>query len=261
VGAAIGNRDIQQGTQMADKPVLIVAGGSRGIGAAAARLAGTRGFDVAVNYLRDDKAAEGVVGAIKRSGRRAVAVKGDMGREDDIAGMFATVERELGAPTHLIYSCGITGGSSRLEAVATETLREVFDVNVIGALIAVRAFIKHASTRHGGPGGAIVLLSSAAATIGSAGEYIWYAASKAAVDTMTLGLARELAGEGIRVNAVAPGLIATEIHPPGRLERLVPSTPVGRAGTAEEVAEAILFLLSDQASYITGIVLRVGGGR
>jgi NAD(P)-dependent dehydrogenase (short-subunit alcohol dehydrogenase family) len=246
---------------MPDAPILIVAGGSRGIGAAAARLAGARGFDVAVNYLRDDKAAAAVVAAIRQSGRRAIAVKGDMGREEDIARMFTTVERDLGPPTHLIYSCGITGGSSRVETVATATLREVFDVNVIGALICARTLIKHASTRHGGPGGAIVMVSSAAATIGSAGEYIWYAASKAAVDTMTLGLARELAGEGIRVNAVAPGLIATEIHPPGRLERLVPSTPIGRAGTAEEVAEAILFLLSEQASYVTGSVLRVGGGR
>jgi NAD(P)-dependent dehydrogenase (short-subunit alcohol dehydrogenase family) len=246
---------------MPDAPILIVAGGSRGIGAAAARLAGARGFDVAVNYLRDDKAAAAIVAAIKQSGRRAIAVKGDMGREEDIARMFGTVERDLGPPTHLIYSCGITGGASRVETVATATLREVFDVNVIGALICARTLIKHASTRHGGPGGAIVMLSSAAATIGSAGEYIWYAASKAAVDTMTLGLARELAGEGIRVNAVAPGLIATEIHPPGRLERLVPSTPIGRAGTAEEVAEAILVLLSEQASYVTGSVLRVGGGR
>jgi NAD(P)-dependent dehydrogenase (short-subunit alcohol dehydrogenase family) len=244
-----------------DAPILIIAGGSRGIGAAAAKLAGARGFDVAVNYLRDDKAAEGVVAAIRQSGRRAVAVKGDMGREEDIARMFATVERELGRPTHLIYNCGITGSPSRLEAVATGTLREVFDVNVIGPLICVRALIKHASTSHGGPGGAVVLLSSAAATIGGAGEYVWYAASKGAIDTMTLGLARELAGEGIRVNAVAPGLIATEIHAPGRLDRLVPSTPIGRAGTAEEVAEAILFLLSDAASYITGSVLRVGGGR
>jgi NAD(P)-dependent dehydrogenase (short-subunit alcohol dehydrogenase family) len=216
---------------------------------------------VAVNYLRDDKAAAAVVGAIEQSGRRAIAVKGDLGREDDIARMFATVERDLGRPTHLIFSCGITGVSARLETVATDTLRQVLDVNVIGALLCVRALIRHASTRHGGPGGAIVLLSSAAATIGGAGEYVWYAASKGAVDTMTLGLARELAGEGIRVNAVAPGLIATEIHPPGRLERLVPSTPIGRAGTAEEVAEAILFLLSEQASYVTGSVLRVGGGR
>jgi NAD(P)-dependent dehydrogenase (short-subunit alcohol dehydrogenase family) len=246
---------------MASDPILIVAGGSRGIGAAAAKLAGTRGFDVAVNYQRDDKAAGAVVAAVRQAGRRAVAVKGDMGREDDISRLFATVERDLGPPTHLIYSCGITGPSSRLESVATSTLREVFDVNVVGALIAMRTLIKHASTKHGGPGGAVVLLSSAAATIGGAGEYVWYAASKGAIDSMTLGLSRELAAEGIRVNAVQPGLIATDIHPPGRLDRLVPSTPIGRAGTAKEVAEAILFLLSDQASYITGSVLRVGGGR
>jgi NAD(P)-dependent dehydrogenase (short-subunit alcohol dehydrogenase family) len=246
---------------MASDPILIVAGGSRGIGAAAAKLAGTRGFDVAVNYQRDDKAADAVVAAVRQAGRRAVAVKGDMGREDDVARLFTTVERDLGPPTHLIYSCGITGPSSRLESVATGTLREVFDVNVVGALIAMRTLIKHASTKHGGPGGAVVLLSSAAATIGGAGEYVWYAASKGAIDSMTLGLSRELAAEGIRVNAVQPGLIATDIHPPGRLDRLVPSTPIGRAGTAEEVAEAILFLLSDQASYITGSVLRVGGGR
>ncbi|HEV3185153.1 MAG TPA: SDR family oxidoreductase [Xanthobacteraceae bacterium] len=246
---------------MASDPILIIAGGSRGIGAAAAKLAGTRGFDVAVNYQRDDKAAGAVVAAVRQAGRRALAVKGDMGREDDIARLFAAVERDLGPPTHLIYSCGITGPSSRLESVATSTLREVFDVNVVGALIAMRTLIKHASTKHGGPGGAVVLLSSAAATIGGAGEYVWYAASKGAIDSMTLGLSRELAAEGIRVNAVQPGLIATDIHPPGRLDRLVPSTPIGRAGTAEEVAEAILFLLSDQASYITGSVLRVGGGR
>jgi NAD(P)-dependent dehydrogenase (short-subunit alcohol dehydrogenase family) len=246
---------------MASDPILIVAGGSRGIGAAAAKLAGTRGFDVAVNYQRDDKAAGAVVAAVRQAGRLAVAVKGDMGREDDIARLFAAVERDLGPTTHLIYSCGITGPSSRLESVATGTLREVFDVNVVGALIAMRTLIKHASTKHGGPGGAVVLLSSAAATIGGAGEYVWYAASKGAIDSMTLGLSRELAAEGIRVNAVQPGLIATDIHPPGRLDRLVPSTPIGRAGTAEEVAEAILFLLSDQASYITGSVLRVGGGR
>jgi NAD(P)-dependent dehydrogenase (short-subunit alcohol dehydrogenase family) len=246
---------------MASAPILIVAGGSRGIGAAAAKLAGARGFDVAVNYLRDDQAADRVVAAIKQSGRRAIAVKGDMGREEDIDRLFATVERELGAPSHLIYSCGITGSPSRVEAVATKTLREVFDVNAIGPLLCMRRLIKYAAKSHGGAGGAVVLLSSAAATIGGAGEYVWYAASKGAIDSMTLGLARELAGEGIRVNAVQPGLIDTEIHAPGRLERLAPSTPIGRVGTADEVAEAIVFLLSDAASYITASVLRVGGGR
>jgi NAD(P)-dependent dehydrogenase (short-subunit alcohol dehydrogenase family) len=245
----------------ASTPVLIVAGGSRGIGAAAARLAGGRGYDVAVNYQRDQDAAGAVVDSIKQSGRRAIAVQGDMGQEPDIARLFATVERELGPATHLVYSCGITGPTSRFEAVTSETLRNVIEVNVLGALICARSYMMRASTKHGGQGGAIVMLSSAAATIGGAGEYVWYAASKGAIDSMTLGLARELAGEGIRVNAVQPGLIATEIHPPGRWDRLVPSTPIGRAGTAEEVAEAILFLLSDKASYITGTILRVGGGR
>lgn len=246
---------------MPRSPVLIVAGGGRGIGAAAARLAGARGYDVAVNYLRDGAAAGAVVAAIEQAGRRAIAVQGDMSREDDVMRMMTTVARELGAPTHLVHSCGITGIPSRVEAVETATVRQVLEVNVLGALICVRALIPVLSVQHGGAGGAIVLMSSAAATIGSAGEYVWYAASKAAVDAMALGLSRELAEDGIRVNAVAPGLIATDIHVPGRLDRLAPLTPMGRAGTAEEVAEAILFLLSDAASYITGTVLRVGGGR
>jgi NAD(P)-dependent dehydrogenase (short-subunit alcohol dehydrogenase family) len=184
-----------------------------------------------------------------------------MAREEDVAALFAATARELGPPTHLVYSSGITGAPSRLEEVSADTLRAVLDLNVLGALLCVRAAVRGMSRRHGGPGGAIVLLSSAAATIGSAGEYVWYAASKGAIDSMTLGLGRELAGDGIRVNAVSPGLIATEIHGPGRLERLAPTIPVGRAGTAEEVAAAILFLLSDQAAYITGSVLRVSGGR
>jgi NAD(P)-dependent dehydrogenase (short-subunit alcohol dehydrogenase family) len=243
------------------KSVLLVTGASRGIGAATAKLAGMRGFDVGVNYLGDRNAAEEVVAAIEASGRNATAIQGDMRSEADVRRVLETAERELGRLTHLVYNSGITGKPSRLEAAATETLREVLDLNVLGALFCVRAVIPRISKKHGGAGGAIVLISSAAATLGSPGEYVWYAAAKGAVDSMTIGLARELAGDDIRVNAVAPGLIATGIHPPGRLERMAPAVPVGRAGSVEEVAEAILFLLSDAASYVTGTVLRVAGGR
>jgi NAD(P)-dependent dehydrogenase (short-subunit alcohol dehydrogenase family) len=243
------------------EPVLLVTGGSRGIGAACARLAGARGFKVGVNYVRDRRAADAVVGALRASGGNAVAVQGDMKAETDIERVLETLERELGRLTHLVYSSAITGAPSRLEAAKTETLREVLDLNVLGALLCVRAAVPRISTKLGGAGGAIVLISSAAATLGSPGEYVWYAASKGAVESMTVGLARELAADNVRVNAVAPGLIATEIHAPGRLERMAPGVPVGRAGTAEEVAEAILFLLSDAASYVTGTVLRVAGGR
>jgi NAD(P)-dependent dehydrogenase (short-subunit alcohol dehydrogenase family) len=181
--------------------------------------------------------------------------------EADIDRALETLEREFGRLTHLVYNSGITGPPSRLEAAKTESLREVLDLNVLGALFCVRAAVPRISTKQGGGGGAIVLISSAAATLGSPGEYVWYAASKGAIDAMTIGLARELAGDKIRVNAVAPGLIATEIHRPGRLERMAPAVPMERAGSTEEVAEAILFLLSDAASYVTGTVLRVAGGR
>jgi NAD(P)-dependent dehydrogenase (short-subunit alcohol dehydrogenase family) len=243
------------------KSVLLVTGAGRGIGAATAKLAGARGFEIAVNYLRDRPAAEAVVAAIRSSDGNAVAIQGDMRSETDVSRALEAAERDLGRLTHLVYNSGIVGPPSRLEAAATQTLRDVLDLNVLGALLCARAAIPRISTKHGGRGGAIVLVSSAAATLGSAGEYVWYAASKGAIDSMTIGLARELAGDGIRVNAVAPGLIATGIHAAGRLERLAPAVPAGRAGSAEEVAEAILFLLSDAASYVTGTVLRVAGGR
>ena len=242
-------------------PVLLVTGASRGIGAAIARLAAKRGVDVAVNYLKDRKSADAVVADVKAAGRHAVAVQADMAREDDIVRLFDTVDRELGRLTHLVYNTGIVGPASRIEALATKDAREILDVNVLGAFLAARAAIARLSTRHGGAGGSMVFLSSAMATLGGAGDYVMYSVSKAAIDTLTLGLARELAGEGIRVNAVAPGPIATDIHPPGRLERITPAVPLGRAGTAEEVAETVLFLLSDASSYTTGIVLRVAGGR
>jgi NAD(P)-dependent dehydrogenase (short-subunit alcohol dehydrogenase family) len=241
--------------------VLLVTGASRGIGAATAKLAGARGYDVAVNYLRDAKAADEVVAAVKAAGQRAVAIQGDMAQEADIDRTFATIDKEFGRLTHLVYNSGTTGGYSRLEEAETAMMREVLELNVLGALMCVKASAARMSSKKGGLGGAIVLISSMAATLGSAGEYVWYAASKGAVDTMTVGLSRELAAENIRVNAVSPGLIETTLHPPGRLERLAPMMPIPRAGTPEEVAEAVLFLLSDASSYTTGTNIRVAGGR
>jgi NAD(P)-dependent dehydrogenase (short-subunit alcohol dehydrogenase family) len=241
--------------------ILLVTGASRGIGAAIARLAGDRHYDVAVNYLRDEKAADAVVQAVRAAGRRAVAIQGDMAQEADVDRAFATIDKELGRLTHLVYNAGTTGGYSRLEEADNAMMRSVLELNVLGALMCVKASILRMSTKKGGQGGAIVLISSMAATLGSAGEYVWYAASKGAIDTMTVGLSRELAAENIRVNAVSPGLIQTGLHPPGRLERLAPMMPIARAGLPEEVAEAVLFLLSDASSYTTGTNLRVSGGR
>lgn len=246
---------------MTEQSVLLVTGGSRGIGAATCKLTGERGYAVAVNYRNDRKAAEDVVAAITAASGRAIAVQGDMAKEDDIAGVIDTVDRSLGRLTHLVYNSGVTGKNSRMEAVATQTVRDALDVNVFGALVCVRDSIRRISTRHGGRGGAIVLVSSVASMLGAAGEYVWYAASKGAVDAMTLGLAQELAPDGIRVNTVSPGIIDTDIHEPGRLARLAPQLPMARAGRPEEVAETILFLLSDAASFTTGAIVRVAGGR
>ena len=242
-------------------PVLLITGASRGIGAATARMAATRGYDVAVNYLRDKGAADGVVRDIEAAGRRAVAIQGDMAQEADIEQLFAQTEETLGPITHFVYNSGIGGHISRLDAVETKTLREVMDLNVLGALISMRTAIRRMSTAHGGKGGAIVLIGSATARLGAANDYVWYAASKAAVETIAVGAAKEVAKEGIRVNTVAPGPIDTEIHEPGAGHRIMPFVPIGRAGTPDEVAEAILFMLSDGASNITGTTLRVAGGR
>jgi NAD(P)-dependent dehydrogenase (short-subunit alcohol dehydrogenase family) len=247
---------------MSRRPVVLITGAGRGIGAATAQLAAGRGFDVAVNYKTDARSATAVIDAVKAQGRAGLAIQGDMGVEADIARMFETVDEKLGPLTHFVYNCGITGRASRLEDVDPG---EVVEVNVIGALIALRHAIRRMSKKHGGEGGAVVLISSMAATLGGPNEYIWYAASKGAIESMTVGLSRELALDGIRVNAISPGMIATEIHAsggmPDRLARLGPTLPMGRAGRPEEVAEAILFLLSEAASYITGTVLRVSGGR
>jgi NAD(P)-dependent dehydrogenase (short-subunit alcohol dehydrogenase family) len=243
------------------RPVLLIAGGSRGIGAATAKLAGKAGYDVAVNYNSNSNAAAGVVEAVKAAGGRSIALQGDMGQEADIERVFADTIAQLGPITHFVHSSGIIGPMSRLDEADSKTIREVLDVNTLGALLCLRAAIRGMSTKNGGKGGSIVMVSSMSATLGSAGECIWYAASKGAVDTMVIGAAREVAKEGIRVNAVSPGMIDTDIQPPGRVERLMSALPQGRAGSAEEVADGIMYLLSDAASYVNGANLRVSGAR
>ncbi len=245
--------------------VLVVSGGGRGIGAATARLAASRGYDVAVNYRRDEEAAASVVRDIEAQGRRAIAVQADVAVEAEVTGLFETVDRELGTLAALVNNAGLAGPFSRLDEAAAETMRMVLEVNIMGSLLCAREAVRRMSSKHGGAGGAIVNVSSGAATLGSPGNYVWYAGAKAAIDTITKGLAIEVAGEGIRVNAVAPGLVETEIHAasgmPDRLERLAPQIPLGRAAQPEEIAEAILWLASDAASYVTGEVVRVAGGR
>lgn len=242
------------------RPVLLVAGGSRGIGAAVAKLAGERGYDVAVNYKSNEKAAQAVVAAVNAAGGQALAIKGDMGSAAEIEHVFKAAE-SLGPISHFVHSSGITGKASRLDAVSEATVREVLDVNTFGAIWSLRAAVQRMSTKNGGKGGAVVLITSMAATIGGAGEYTWYGAAKAAVNTLVLGVAREVAKEGVRINGIAPGLIDTDIHEPGRLDRVTPFVPVGRPGKADEVAQAALFLLSDAASYITGSIVNVSGAR
>jgi NAD(P)-dependent dehydrogenase (short-subunit alcohol dehydrogenase family) len=244
---------------------LIVTGASRGIGAAIARLAGARGFSVAVNFARGEAEAEAIVQQIISAGGRACAVQADVAREEDVVRLFETAERELGPITGLVNNAAITGGFARVESVSASTLAQVMAVNVTGAFLCAREVVRRMSTRLGGSGGAIVNISSRAARTGSAGEWVHYAASKGAIDSFTIGLAREVATEGIRVNAVAPGLIETGLHAangaPDRLERLTATIPMQRPGTSTEVAEAVLWLLSPAASYTTGAILEVGGGR
>ena len=243
------------------RPVLLIAGGSRGIGASTCRLAATRGYDVAVNYKSNAKAAADVVEAVMAAGGKAVALRGDMIDEATVARVFDEAARALGPITHFVHSAGVSGKNSKLEVATAQTLREVIDVNLYGGLLCAREAVRHMSTARGGPGGSIVLLSSIASVTGGAGEYVFYAAAKGGIDALTNGLAREVVKEGIRVNAIRPGPTRTDIHEPGRLERITPLLPMGRPGEPDEIAEAILFLLSDAASYITGAVLNVSGGR
>jgi NAD(P)-dependent dehydrogenase (short-subunit alcohol dehydrogenase family) len=245
--------------------VMIITGGGRGIGAATARLAAKKGYAVCVNYLRDRAAAESVVHDIRSADGRAIAVAGDVASEKDVLNLFQESDRSLGQLTALVNNAGIVERQSRVEAMDAARLQRMFATNVIGPFLCAREAIKRMSTKHGGKGGAIVNLSSGAARLGSPGEYVDYAASKGAVDTMTIGLAKELAADGIRVNCVRPGFVHTDIHAaggePDRIERLRDSIPMKRGGKPEEVARAILWLLSDEASYSTGAILDVTGGR
>ncbi len=247
---------------MSGAGVMLITGGGRGIGAATARLAAQRGYAVCVNYLRDRPAAEKLAGEI---GGGAIAVAGDVSAEADVMRLFETVDARLGCLTALVNNAGIVDRQSRVEAMAAARLQRMFATNVVGSFLCAREAIRRMSRKHGGKGGAIVNVSSAASRLGSPGEYVDYAASKGAIDTMTTGLAKELAEDGIRVNAVRPGFINTDIHAsggePNRIERIRGNIPMKRGGEPEEIARAILWLLSDEASYSTGAILDVTGGR
>lgn len=244
-------------------PVVIVTGGSRGIGAATARLAGARGYAVCVNYRRNEAAALAVVREIEAAGSRAVACAGDVADETSVTRLFEAAA-VLGPLVGLVNNAGMLEQQARVDAMTAERLHRVFTTNVVGPFLCARHAVRHMSTRYGGRGGAIVNVSSGAARSGSPGEYVDYAASKGAIDTFTVGLAREVASEGIRVNAVRPGFIYTDIHgsggEPGRVDRLKPVIPMQRGGQPDEVARAILWLLSDEASFTTGTFIDVAGG-
>lgn len=245
--------------------VLLITGAGRGIGAATARLAGQRGYAVCVNYRRDRSAAEEVVRDIEALGGRALAVAADIAIEAEVVRLFEIVDERLGPLQGLVNNAGVLETQMRLDAMDAARLTRVLSTNVIGCFLCAREGVRRMSTRHGGQGGAIVNLSSAAARLGSPGEYVDYAASKGAVDTFTIGLAKEVAAEGIRVNAVRPGVIYTEMHAsggdPNRVDRVKTSVPMQRGGTAAEVAQAVLWLLSDESSYTTGSFVDVSGGR
>jgi len=245
--------------------VLLVTGGSRGIGAASCRLAAAQGWAVAVNYTANSLAADEVVREIRAAGGRAMAVQADVADEAQVLRMFEQVDAKFGRLTGLVNNAGVVDVTARVEDMSVARWRRMFDINVIGSLVCAREAVRRMSTRHGGAGGSIVNLSSAAARLGAPGQYVDYAASKGAIDAFTIGLAKEVAAEGIRVNAVRPGLIETEIHAsgglPNRVKDLQHQVPMQRGGSAEEVAEAIVWLLGEGASYTTMSLLEVSGGR
>ena len=245
--------------------VVLITGGSRGIGAATALLAAKQGYAVAVNYSANSLAADEVVRLIRADGGQAITVQGDVAREADVLAMFEKVDAKFGRLTALVNNAGVVDQTSRVDAMSLARLQRMFEVNVFGSFLCAREAVKRMSTRYGGGGGCIVNVSSAAAKLGAPGQYVDYAAAKGAIDTFTVGLAKEVALEGIRVNAVRPGIIETDIHAsgglPNRARDLAPQVPMQRAGTAHEVAEAIVWLLSKQSSYTTGTLLDVTGGR
>ncbi len=250
---------------MPDAGTLIVTGASRGIGAAIAKSAAAIGYAVAVNFNRDDAAAASVVQNLLSIGARAFAIQADVGSETDVLRLFATAERELGPIRALVNNAAIVGGLARADSIDVDAVSRMLTVNILGTMLCSREAVRRMSTARGGQGGAIVNISSLAARTGGAGEWVHYAASKGAINTFTIGLAREVANEGIRVNAVAPGLIDTDLHvangAPDRLLRLSPMIPMQRPGTVEEVAAGVMWLLLPAASYTTGTILEIGGGR
>jgi NAD(P)-dependent dehydrogenase (short-subunit alcohol dehydrogenase family) len=245
--------------------VLLVTGGGRGIGAAVCMLAGARGYRVVVNYANSADAASKLVEAIAAKGGEAIAVQGDVGSESDIMALFETIDRRYGRLDALVNNAGVVGTQMRLDQIPAERIERIMRINVLGSILCAREAVRRMSTLHGGKGGAIVNLTSASALLGAPGWYVDYAASKGAIDSFTIGLAREVAEEGVRVNAVRPGIIATDIHAsagePDRAVQMRPLIPMKREGTADEVAAGILWLLSDEASYTTGTILTISGGR
>jgi NAD(P)-dependent dehydrogenase (short-subunit alcohol dehydrogenase family) len=245
--------------------VAIITGSGRGIGAATAKLAAKRGYAVCVNYLKNEGRAEAVVAEIRAGGGRAILVQADTANEDEVVRLFERVDLELGPITALVNNAGITGRAGRLDSFTPDAMRRVLGVNVVGAMLCAQQAVQRMSTKNGGAGGAIVNVSSIAATLGGANQWIPYAAAKGAINSFTIGLAKEVAAEGIRVNAISPGLIATEIHAEAglgdRLQKIAPQVPLGRLGTAEECAEAILWLMSGEAAYMIGSILTLSGGR